>query len=155
MEQPALFLTTLHQIEGRCFTLDEAIKAAPIVANAGLYNGFLAGGLIWGLVFGKTGYPFKVFLSNKRHDCWNLWCCNIEMDYTTHSNYPRCDRAARTPSELVQSSSMTAASGYKIEMATQPAYLCLRPHKLSGPHLQLWCEHKPSRRSRHRLWSGW
>lgn len=43
------------------FTLDEAIKAAPIVANAGLYNGFLAAGLIWGLVSGKTGYPFKVF----------------------------------------------------------------------------------------------
>jgi putative membrane protein len=28
---------------------DVAIKAAPIVANAGLYNGFIAAGLVWGL----------------------------------------------------------------------------------------------------------
>lgn len=28
----------------------EADKAAPIVANAGLYNGFIAAGLIWGLL---------------------------------------------------------------------------------------------------------
>lgn len=48
-----------HQRLG--FTLDSAITAAPIVANAGLYNGFLAAGLIWGLVSGKTGHPFKVF----------------------------------------------------------------------------------------------
>ncbi|MEP0885609.1 DUF1304 domain-containing protein [Trichocoleus sp. ST-U3] len=43
------------------FTLEEAIKVAPIVANAGLYNGFLAAGLIWGLVSGKTGDAIKVF----------------------------------------------------------------------------------------------
>jgi len=43
------------------FTLEEAIKVAPIVANAGLYNGFLAAGLIWGLVSGKTGDVIKVF----------------------------------------------------------------------------------------------
>jgi putative membrane protein len=28
---------------------DVAIKAAPIVFNAGLYNGFIAAGLLWGL----------------------------------------------------------------------------------------------------------
>jgi putative membrane protein len=49
----------IHQRLG--FTLDEAIKVAPIVANAGLYNGFLAAGLIWGLVSGKTGDAIKVF----------------------------------------------------------------------------------------------
>jgi putative membrane protein len=43
------------------FTLEEAIKVAPIVANAGLYNGFLTAGLIWGLVSGKTGDAIKVF----------------------------------------------------------------------------------------------
>ena len=43
------------------FTLEEAIKVAPIVANAGLYNGFLAVGLIWGLVSGKTGNAIKIF----------------------------------------------------------------------------------------------
>lgn len=49
----------IHQRLG--FALDEAIKVDPIVANAGLYNGFLAAGLIWGLVSDKTGFPFKVF----------------------------------------------------------------------------------------------
>jgi putative membrane protein len=29
--------------------------------NAGLYNGFLAAGLIWGLISGKTGDAIKVF----------------------------------------------------------------------------------------------
>jgi putative membrane protein len=32
------------------FNQFEADKAAPIVANAGLYNGFIAAGLIWGLL---------------------------------------------------------------------------------------------------------
>jgi putative membrane protein len=49
----------IHQRLG--FTLDEAIKVAPIVANAGLYNGFLAAGLIWGLISGKTGDAIKIF----------------------------------------------------------------------------------------------
>ena len=49
-------------IHGRLgFTLEEAIKVAPIVANAGLYNGFLAAGLIWGLVSGRTGDAIKIF----------------------------------------------------------------------------------------------
>jgi putative membrane protein len=47
--------------ERLCFTLEEAIKVAPIVANAGLYNGFLAAGLIWGLVSGKNGDAIKIF----------------------------------------------------------------------------------------------
>jgi putative membrane protein len=49
----------IHQRLG--FTLEEAIKVAPIVANAGLYNGFLAAGLIWGLVSDKNGDAIKVF----------------------------------------------------------------------------------------------
>jgi putative membrane protein len=49
-------------IHGRLgFTLEEALKVAPIVANAGLYNGFLATGLIWGLVSGKNGDAIKIF----------------------------------------------------------------------------------------------
>lgn len=32
------------------FSADVAIKATPIVANAGLYNGFVATGLVWGLL---------------------------------------------------------------------------------------------------------
>ena len=57
-----IFLWKEPFIHGRLgFTLEEAIKVAPIVANAGLYNGFLAAGLIWGLVSGKTGDAIKVF----------------------------------------------------------------------------------------------
>jgi putative membrane protein len=43
------------------FTLPEAIQVAPIVANAGLYNGFIGSGLIWGLASGASGYPIKIF----------------------------------------------------------------------------------------------
>jgi putative membrane protein len=43
------------------FTLEEALKVAPIVANAGLYNGFLGAGLIWGLASNKTGDAIKIF----------------------------------------------------------------------------------------------
>jgi putative membrane protein len=49
----------IHQRLG--YSLEEALKVAPIVANAGLYNGFLAAGLIWGLISGKTGDAIKVF----------------------------------------------------------------------------------------------
>jgi putative membrane protein len=49
----------IHQRLG--FTLEEALKVAPIVANAGLYNGFLAAGLIWGLMSGKNGDAIKIF----------------------------------------------------------------------------------------------
>ncbi len=49
----------IHQRLG--FTLEEALKVAAIVANAGLYNGFIAAGLIWGLISGKTGNVIKVF----------------------------------------------------------------------------------------------
>lgn len=37
----------------------EATKA--LAANQGLYNGFLAAGLVWGLYAGADGYPVKVF----------------------------------------------------------------------------------------------
>lgn len=43
------------------YSLGEALKVAPIVANAGLYNGFLAAGLIWGWVSGKNGDAIKMF----------------------------------------------------------------------------------------------
>jgi putative membrane protein len=49
----------IHQRLG--YSLEEALKVAPIVANAGVYNGFLAAGLIWGLISGKTGDAIKVF----------------------------------------------------------------------------------------------
>ncbi len=43
------------------FNLTEATQAAAIVANAGLYNGFIASGLTWGIISGAKGYPIKTF----------------------------------------------------------------------------------------------
>ena len=57
-----MFLWKEPFIHGRLgYSLEEALKVAPIVANAGLYNGFLAAGSIWGLASGKTGYATKIF----------------------------------------------------------------------------------------------
>jgi len=39
---------------------DYAKQSAPLAANQGLYNGFLAAGLLWGLV-GTGGYDALVF----------------------------------------------------------------------------------------------
>ena len=39
--------------------LAEATKG--LAANQGLYNGFLAAGLIWGVIAGDAGFPIKVF----------------------------------------------------------------------------------------------
>ena len=32
-----------------------------LAANQGLYNGFLAAGLIWGIYLGEAGFQIKVF----------------------------------------------------------------------------------------------
>jgi putative membrane protein len=40
----------------------EFAKATKVLAaNQGLYNGFLAAGLFWGLWLGEAGFQFKVF----------------------------------------------------------------------------------------------
>ena len=39
----------------------EANKAAPIVANAGLYNLFIASGLVWSLLATNNGQSLKLF----------------------------------------------------------------------------------------------
>jgi len=43
------------------FKEPEALKVANIVANAGLYNAFLAAGLIWGAISGPSGDPIRIF----------------------------------------------------------------------------------------------
>jgi putative membrane protein len=47
----------------RAFGLTPASAAATkvLAANQGLYNGFLAAGLLWGLLLGAAGNPVKVF----------------------------------------------------------------------------------------------
>ena len=40
---------------------DVMAASAPLAANQGLYNGFLAAGLVWGLLLGPGGFAVKVF----------------------------------------------------------------------------------------------
>lgn len=40
---------------------DAAQKTKVLAANQGLYNGFLAAGLIWGLALGSSGMAIKLF----------------------------------------------------------------------------------------------
>jgi putative membrane protein len=43
-------------------TVEFAEASAPLAANQGLYNGFLAAGLVWGLIASDpTGFAAKVF----------------------------------------------------------------------------------------------
>lgn len=42
-------------------TKEAATASKVLAANQGLYNGFLAAGLIWGLMLGNAGGPIKVF----------------------------------------------------------------------------------------------
>lgn len=42
-------------------TAEFATASKTLAANQGLYNGFLAAGLLWGLILGPTGSPVKVF----------------------------------------------------------------------------------------------
>lgn len=42
-------------------TPEKAAITKVLAANQGLYNGFLAAGLVWGLMLGANGTPVKVF----------------------------------------------------------------------------------------------
>ena len=42
-------------------TPEQAAQTKVLAANQGLYNGFLAAGLIWGLLLGDAGFQVKVF----------------------------------------------------------------------------------------------
>jgi putative membrane protein len=41
-------------------SLEKATGSAVLAANQGLYNGFLAAGLVWGLVQGVPGFAFQI-----------------------------------------------------------------------------------------------
>ena len=59
-----MFLWTSPKVYERVgFGFDQALarRVAPIVKNVGLYNGFLAAGLIWGLFPGQMAFPIRVF----------------------------------------------------------------------------------------------
>lgn len=40
---------------------EQAAQTRVLAANQGLYNGFLAAGLVWGLLLGDAGFQIKVF----------------------------------------------------------------------------------------------
>ncbi len=42
-------------------TAEEAAASKVLAANQGLYNGFLAAGLLWGLYLGPEGLPVQMF----------------------------------------------------------------------------------------------
>lgn len=42
-------------------TPEFAAASKSLAANQGLYNGFLAAGLVWGLCLGTAGYEIKLF----------------------------------------------------------------------------------------------
>jgi putative membrane protein len=42
-------------------TRELAESTASLAANQGLYNGFLAAGLLWGLSLGEAGFSIRVF----------------------------------------------------------------------------------------------
>ena len=41
-------------------SLEKATASAVLAANQGLYNGFLAAGLVWGLVQSNPGFAFQI-----------------------------------------------------------------------------------------------
>ena len=53
--QKPLGLKTFHH------TPDFAAASRKLAANQGLYNGFLAAGLLWGVYLGKAGTDIKLF----------------------------------------------------------------------------------------------
>lgn len=57
-----MFLWT-KPIGRRVFRLtpEFAQGSAALAANQGLYNGFLAAGLLWGLILGPDGFSIKIF----------------------------------------------------------------------------------------------
>jgi putative membrane protein len=57
-----MFLWT-KPVGQRVFGLPREVmaKSASLAANQGLYNGFLAAGLVWGLLLGAAGFSVEVF----------------------------------------------------------------------------------------------
>ena len=52
-----------HPVGWRIFAMapEAAASSAVLAANQGLYNGFLAAGLFWGLSLGESGFGVKIF----------------------------------------------------------------------------------------------
>jgi len=53
--------TTPYALKSFGMTEEFARASSVLAANQGLYNGFLAAGLIWGLIARENGFAIKVF----------------------------------------------------------------------------------------------
>ena len=56
-----MFLWTTAGRRAFSLTAEFAEASKSLAANQGLYNGFLAAGLLWGIFAGTGGFEFKVF----------------------------------------------------------------------------------------------
>jgi putative membrane protein len=80
-------------------TPEFAAASKPLAANQGLYNGFLAAGLLWGLWLGVSGTPVKVFF---------LCCVVIAGVYGAYSVNRRILFVQAVPAALALSLLMTS-----------------------------------------------
>jgi putative membrane protein len=55
------FWTTPYALKAFGMSPEFAQASKAMAANQGLYNGFLAAGLLWGLLKGEDGFQLKVF----------------------------------------------------------------------------------------------
>jgi putative membrane protein len=55
------FWTSPYALKAFAMSAEFAQASKVLAANQGLYNGFLAAGLLWGLSKGDEGFPLKVF----------------------------------------------------------------------------------------------
>jgi putative membrane protein len=55
------FWTSPYALKAFGMSAEFAQASKVLAANQGLYNGFLAAGLLWGLWKGDEGFPLKVF----------------------------------------------------------------------------------------------
>lgn len=53
-------------------TPEFARESAALAANQGLYNGFLAAGLLWGLMLGPGGLAVRIFFLLLPHRGWHV-----------------------------------------------------------------------------------
>jgi putative membrane protein len=76
-------------------TPEKAADSTVLAANQGLYNGFLAAGLIWGLVQSDPAMAFqiKVFFLLVRDRRRNLWRRHRQPPHSVRPGRARGDRA--------------------------------------------------------------
>ena len=66
------------------FLKDERVKI--MMANQGLYNGFLAMGLIWSIFeTGAFQVQLAIFFSVMCCMCGNIWCCNSFIQNSSYA----------------------------------------------------------------------